>query len=400
MSDVQDLMMWYVDNVGSDHDQELIYLERGQWFNAQGEEIEEDFDLESLVETDDIWIPDFKEDHREISAFLNNQNCQGFYHFTDVTNLRTIFREGFIASRNLATDLNLMSVDTEGDISTYNNTVCFAQDITNQYVDWNTTMHVRDFARFNIQSNNPIQYRWEGIDDTRNGNTQVPQPCIIKVSKEIAEVSDVFFSETNANSTMQEYGQRAEHIQRIPVHSLQYSRNCNTYERGAEVLYPRGIPVNFIEEIYFRSIGEYKHARNLVKKRKWREKFKRDNSPFSSRSGSKNPTMLNSVWLTNISLQGIRRERSWLYRPRSDVKEFRRGETINFIFNMANRNPNYITSVELYQGRGRRLTRVFQEETRGFQALPTNLHGNYTLKLKLEENGRTHTLYTVKFEVA
>lgn len=364
--------IYYVEDPESGNFGRLVFHDTdGNWKNHLEEIIEEDFDRHSLSLRNELVLPRRKKCSGEIEKFLEKENCTGFFHFEDISKLESIFSEGYIASRTLATEKGWETGKTEGGISEMNHLVSLKRG-----------RHVRDYARFNVQADNPMFYHWEGY---HNGQC-IAQPCVFKVDWRMATVKGVRFAKTNANTSGQAYGINDSFLKTIPIYRLQNMWGCNTNKRGAEILYPVAAPINFVEEIDFRSKGEMKMAKKLTPGWFWHKKMKTDLRRFAAKA-----TYLEDAVVTGYG-PGLAIENA------KEQKGFSPGSQINFRYRITNPGCAHKVSV-LHEG-ARTGEKIFQgKEMRINLKSAIKGCGSYEVRLHLVDGKKQALLYKADFEV-
>jgi hypothetical protein len=375
--------VYFVGDKSSSWYGKLAYFD-GTWKDHLARDIERDFQDSSLEARTELAPPKRKTSSRDLEVILQQQDCCGFFHFTDVQNLPTIFERGYIASRTVAEEQDLLLFDTLGGIGEMDHLVSSKNGWT-----------VQDYARFTVQPDNPILFHWQGVTDGKF----VPQPCIIRVDPRIVVIKGVRFSYTNANTSFQNYGLSHEFLQLIPIRNLQRSRGSSTYARGAEVMYPKAAPINFVEDIGFRSPAEMKHARNLTPDSLWRKHYKKGRDfPFRFRGLENSYVRPTYIWNATLSV-----EEPDLENVLDDQDQIPlTAENIYIKFNM--QNPLIDDGVRVEVWRDNKLVGQWSDGLE--MAHNVNLKpsvdgsGKYTAKICLLRDEVRYELYSTTFEVA
>ncbi len=382
--------MHYVTTPSSSFFGKLVGLKDGLWVDHLGNSLPFlDFNSDHVIQRPEV--PDLgkKINFREITDVLTKENCNGFYHFMDISNIPRFFERGFVASRSVSENNGLSYRNTAGKVG------------ANHVVKGEKT--VRDYARFTVQSANPILYRYQGLKLQDNEQRAVygelvPQPCILRMNYLMATLEDVLFSRTNANSGASRYFQDVESLKEIPIKALQSSGGTNksTFDRGAELLYPSAAPINLLDEIYFRSVGEFKQAHNLTQGSQWHQKMVINKKPF--------PQDYSYTYLVNAILGNSNAAMDGTCVP--DQTAFNFGSKIDFRFVVW--SPyNYDVNVDVYYGGN-----LVSENHQAVQlqniwnlATAVTMTGNYRVDVTLTNREQivqpnSWKVYSVNFQVS
>jgi hypothetical protein len=364
---------YYVTDIKSNCHGTLVFRHDGKWKDHLGRDIRGHFNGGQLRQSD-IKVPEIKPCGRDLEQIIEDAECPGFFHFTDITNLPTISGNGYIASRSRAENEALSAVDSEGHISFGNHHVAGG-------------MCVRDFARFTMQADSPIIYHWQGIIQGQC----VPQPCMLRVDPLIATIEGVYFSKTNANTRNQQYGDDHRFLAQIPLAQLNRGRGLDVRTRGAEVLYPDAAPINFLEEIAFRSIGEMKYAKHLTEG--WELQPLMRLNPALLGNG-KCPTYLMDAYIGSS-------RNAMEHGHATDIKSSSiRPPALFFCYALRNFREEQRVSVEVWhEGSFKGKTKMLHDNhcTVDIKNIVSE-RGRYEVRLLLHDSGRDFIIYSVRFK--
>ena len=183
-------------------------------------------------------------------------NFKGPLHFTDFSNLESIFNEGSIYSRSFCN----------------NNSVVF-HDVADSEVIQHTAIDVQNCTRLYYKEKTMTLYRNEGIK-VDGSNPHVPIPVYLLFDEEILYLDYTIFTDGNAGSEYTKYGIDYNFFNNIMDWSTIFHRGPiymvdgpDKWEfkrkRQAELLSAQPISLEYLRKIIFRCNTDYKRACNI-----------------------------------------------------------------------------------------------------------------------------------------
>lgn len=178
-----------------------------------------------------------------------------FCFFTDIKNLRSIFDEKLLYSRNLAIAKGVLKFD------------CASAQVLNGTPAW-----VKDYFRCYFAPRTPMLYRVEGIKQQQDSWPECPIPVYFALHPDILTLPGVLISDGNMGAyatTQQEPTE--EFFNSLPFDDIFHrgSTWLNPRQkeimrcRHAEVLVPQKLPIRYASKIVFRSNAERDLAERL-----------------------------------------------------------------------------------------------------------------------------------------
>ena len=217
---------------------------------------------------------DYKKDLVDFKGIVENlkkiYKFQGLWHFTDFTNLESIFNAGELSSRKMCKDNNILFLDGAN------------HDVINR-----ATELVHSCTRFYYRPKTPTLYDNEGIKPLDYlKEVHVPRPVYLLFSEEIIYDKDTMFS--NGNATNSRIGNTAEFFGSMDWNSIFHSswfypeeRDYIINKRHAELLSKKPVSLKYLLKIIFRSNADLQQAVKI-----WGEdsRYILDQSCFSDKS--------------------------------------------------------------------------------------------------------------------
>lgn len=193
----------------------------------------------------------------------NRNYCQfeGVWHFTDYSNLKSIFERGSILSRNSAKSLESF---LDGADKSVIKRADFALDCT----------------RFYYRPQTPTLFNNEGVKikeylNLSNGETKdvginhLPKPVYMSFDESIIYDIHSIYSDGNMSSNATSHGKTLDFFQDIQWDDVFYNDFSDREQRRirqAELLYVGNLPLKkYLKKIYFRSETDLKQARTQFK---------------------------------------------------------------------------------------------------------------------------------------
>lgn len=180
-------------------------------------------------------------DHQQILWFLASRGIYTLYHFTPVTNLRSIFRKRAIYSRSILHDKDMLDrVECGGDERSH-------------LQDYN--LGNSDFVSLSFRPRMPMAFRRE----------EVQHICYLVVDYSVAARAGVMFANKNAASTEAQRAEGLDGLQRVDFDAVKrktaYAGTEAHSNRQAEVLVPDQVLVSDVLYVAFRSQASLDEAR-------------------------------------------------------------------------------------------------------------------------------------------
>lgn len=199
----------------------------------------------------------YKRDMVEIKECVKylktNFSFKGVLHFTDFSNLKTIFEQGYLFSRKHCENENINFVDGAN------------HDVLDKAEE-----HVHNCVRFYYRGNTPTLYDNEGIKLKEYCNdTHIPIPVYLLFDEELLYLDSTEFS--NGNATNSPRGNTAYFLKAMDWDAIfhntwfeQHERDYIVNRRHAELLSKEPVPLKYLKQIIFRCEGDRKRAVNLL----------------------------------------------------------------------------------------------------------------------------------------
>ncbi|HCT64529.1 MAG TPA: hypothetical protein DIC60_04580 [Lachnospiraceae bacterium] len=196
---------------------------------------------------------DYKKDVIKFNSIVEilkeTYKFQGLWHFTDFTNLESIFNAGELSSRKICDDNSVAFLDGAN------------HDVINR-----ATEFVHSCTRFYYRPKTPTLYDNEGIKPFDYlQEVHIPRPVYLIFSEELIYDKDTIFS--NGNATNSPINNTAEFFGSMDWDSVFHSSRFNPEERNyivnkrhAELLSKKPVSLTYLIKIIFRSNADLKQA--------------------------------------------------------------------------------------------------------------------------------------------
>lgn len=189
---------------------------------------------------------------RNILDYLKQAySFEGLYHYTNFSNLKSIFKTGHIYSRSQCC----------------NGEVIF-KDAASQDVIHKTSSKVQDFARFYFTGPSITLYVNEGIKKPDFiSDSDCPIPVGLVFDEKLVSMESTYFSDGNARSEKTIIGNSSQFFQSIKWDKVFAERFMNKEEKRikqAELLSREPVSLSFLKKVYFRSVADKRRAINLL----------------------------------------------------------------------------------------------------------------------------------------
>lgn len=179
----------------------------------------------------------------------------GLLHFTDFTNLNSIFKSGFLNSREFCESNNISFTD-----------------VADEEIIQKTNIDVKSCVRFYYKHKTPTLYRNEGIK--ANGEKpHVPIPVYLLFDNELMYLDNTAYSDGNAKSRYTSFGDNYEFLtlmdwecifHRGPIYEEdEFEKREIVRKRHAELLSMEPVPLTHLNKVIFRCEADRKRAINL-----------------------------------------------------------------------------------------------------------------------------------------
>lgn len=185
-----------------------------------------------------------------VEKLKSRYGFRGPLHFTDFSNLDSIFKSGFVGSREYC--------ETNG--------INFL-DVADQEVIEHTNFEIKKCTRFYYKEKTPTLYRNEGIKGD-NATPHVPIPVYLLFDEEILYFENTIFSNGNAGSYYTDFGNNSEFFENMgwnlifhrgPIYEGE-DKILITRKRNAELLSLEPIELRYLKKIIFRCETDRKRA--------------------------------------------------------------------------------------------------------------------------------------------
>ena len=195
----------------------------------------------------------YKEDYNKfkilVNELKNKYDFQGLWHFTDFSNLNSIFSVGELSSRKMCKD----------------NVTSFL-DGANHDVISKATEFVHNCTRFYYRPKTPTLYDNEGIKPIKySKEIHIPRPVYLLFSDELIYAIDTVFS--NGNATNSPRDSTIEFFKEMDWDAIfhntwfiQEERDYIINKRHAELLSKSPVHLKHLNKIIFRSNADLKQA--------------------------------------------------------------------------------------------------------------------------------------------
>lgn len=199
----------------------------------------------------------YKKDYEGIKDHVeylkDRYGFKGPLHFTDFTNLESIFNSGFLAGREYCETNKINFLDA-----------------ADREVIERTSLNVLKCTRFYYKEKTPTLYRNEGIK-VSNSRPHVPIPVYLLFDEELLYLDNTVFTDCNAGSTYCNFRKSGDFFENMgwdvifhrgPMYEGD-DRMYITRKRNAELLSLNPVPINYLRKIIFRCEADRKRAVNL-----------------------------------------------------------------------------------------------------------------------------------------
>lgn len=211
---------------------------------------------------------------RQVNYLKERYRFKGVLHFTDFSNLESIFKEGFLHSRTYCE----------------NNGIDFIDGAEHSVLD-KASNYVHDCVRFYYRGKSPTLYNNEGIKLKEYcDEVHIPTPVFLLFSEDLIYFNTTEFSDGNATNSS--IGNDSEFFNNMDwdaiFHDTWFDPEDRDYivnKRQAELLSLKAVSLAYLKEIIFRCDADMKRAINIFGNDK---RYKVDMSLFSGKN-SKEP---------------------------------------------------------------------------------------------------------------
>lgn len=173
-----------------------------------------------------------KDNWEDFRAILQNNNISILYHFTDISNITSIKRNGGLYSWSYC-DKKSIIINKPGGGT-------LSRDLDRRY-------NLQDYVRLSFTRNHPMMYvaRNEG---------RIPNPIVLKVSTEVVYWINTMYSDMNATKTGHSVGSSIEYLHNIHFDTVRQNNHFDLSDTEkkyyqAEILVKTWIPIEYITNI-------------------------------------------------------------------------------------------------------------------------------------------------------
>ena len=215
---------------------------------------------------------DEKELRKQVGILREKYSFRGVLHFTDFSNLKYIFKDGYLYSRTYCENKRINFIDGAAP-----SVLCKA------------TEHVHSCVRFYYRGKTPTLYNNEGIKLKKYcKKVHIPTPVFLLFDEELIYLDYTEFS--NGNATKSDVGNTAEFFINMDWSAIFHTgrfcwrdRDYIINKRQAELLSDKAVPLSYLKEIIFRCDTDMKRAINIFGDDK---RYRVDSSLFSDKDNS------------------------------------------------------------------------------------------------------------------
>ena len=211
---------------------------------------------------------------KETIEFMKaNFKFEGLYHFTNFSNLKSIFESGYLLSRN----------------DCYKSGMIFKDGASKDIIS-KTELNIQKFVRFYYKEQTPTLYVNEGIKKQKYINdAHCPIPVYLLFNESLIFHKDTYFSDGNAKVGRTKIDNTSSFFASIDWPVVFSRGQISNYglgmeakrKRQAELLCSTPVSLDYLKCIYFRSITDKRRAINLYGNQPY---FKVDLHKFSNKN--------------------------------------------------------------------------------------------------------------------
>lgn len=222
-----------------------------------------------------------KGDNRRLLDCLKAHEFKGFHHYTHFANLKKIFEEGFLYSRENAVKKGII----------------FCDGAQKEIIE-RTKVGIKNHVRFYYKECTPTMFANEGIKRNLLPNSpHMPIPVLLLFDEKLLFSENVKVSDGgcgNSRSNITANLEEALHFawEDTFAYGPLPSHDDDNYEmlknrRNAEFLVPEMVSLNYLKAIIFRSNADKKHAEFILKNNQVYQKINKyvDINKFNVSSG-------------------------------------------------------------------------------------------------------------------
>ncbi|UBK87382.1 DarT ssDNA thymidine ADP-ribosyltransferase family protein [Clostridium perfringens] len=207
---------------------------------------------------------------KQVEFLKSRYGFRGLFHFTDFSNLKSIFNLKKLSSRSYCE----------------NNKIKFTDGAEHSVLD-RASDYVHNCVRFYYRPKTPTLYKNEGIKLKEYcDKVHIPIPVYLIFDEKLIYLDSTEFS--NGNATNSEIGKTAKFFKNMDwnyiFHSTWFEMEDRDYiinKRQAELLSTEDVPLSYLKEIVFRCNTDMKRAINIFG---YDERYKVDTNLFSDKN--------------------------------------------------------------------------------------------------------------------
>lgn len=179
----------------------------------------------------------------------------GVYHYTDFTNLESIFKEGFLYSR----------------VDCINKKLSFTDAADHEVLD-KASYEIKNKVRFYFRPNTPTLFKNEGIKPLRYAKTtpHMPVPVCLLFEDKLILLDTTEFANGNAASKYTSIDSTYNFFKSMEWDLIFHEGPIEDYEkakiinkRNAELLSYKPVSLKYLKKVIFRTQADFKRACNL-----------------------------------------------------------------------------------------------------------------------------------------
>lgn len=187
----------------------------------------------------------------KVKVLKEKYGFDGLYHYTDFSNLRSIFKSGYLKSRNECEYTNMSFFDS-----------------ASKSVLMNTSHDVKECVRFYYRPKSPTLYVNEGIKlkEYMDKSPHLPIPVCLVFDEELIYLDTTKFADRNAACSTVIFGYDFEFFYNMDwdkIFSNYYYNDEWKNKMQAELLSTIPVSLDYLKKIIFRCETDMKRAINL-----------------------------------------------------------------------------------------------------------------------------------------
>ena len=241
----------------------------------------------------------YKEDYTfiklKVEQLKKYYGFDGLYHYTDFSNLNSIFGSGYLISRNECEYQGIRFLDS-----------------ASKSVLYHTPMYIKEYVRFHFRPKSPFLYVNEGIKlrEYMNDYPHLPIPVCLVFDEELIYLDTTMFTDRNPGCIDMKIGNDYEFFFGIEwnkvFNCIYYSNKEWKNKMQAELLSKVPVSLDYLKKIVFRCEADMKRAINLFG---YDERYVVDLGVFSEKnSSSTSKTFYYNNFISDYDIYNLKKE--------------------------------------------------------------------------------------------